>query len=50
MFCGQPYSYGWGMNPEYVEDGIHPNLKGLQLLATCIQKDVDIDMVAMHSN
>ncbi len=50
VYCGEPYTYSWGMDPEYVEDGIHPNMKGLQLLATCMKKDVDTDTVAMYSN
>ena len=51
VYCGKPYAYEYGMNFEYVEDGIHPNQKGLELLAQCIQKDVDTDLATpMYTN
>ena len=50
VYCGKPYAYEWGMNPDYVEDGVHPNQEGLELLAACIKKDVDTDMSSYRSN
>ena len=50
VYCGKPYAYEWNMNPDYVEEGIHPYQKGLVLLAECIKKDVDIDMGSSQAN
>ena len=50
VYCGKPYTYEAGMNPEYVEDGVHPNQVGLELLAACIKKDVDTDMGSSQAN
>lgn len=50
VYCGKPYAYEWGMNPDYVEDGVHPNQVGLELLAACIKKDVDTDMSSPRAN
>ena len=44
LYCGQPYAYEYGINSQLLEDGIHPTVPGLELLAACIQKDVDVDM------
>lgn len=44
LYCGQPYTSGFGINSNLLYDGIHPNAQGLELLASCIQQDVEQDM------
>ena len=44
LYCGQPYAFGYGINSALLYDGIHPNAQGLDLLAACIQRDVDETM------
>ena len=43
-YCGQPYTFGFGINSNLLYDGVHPNAEGLELLASCIQQDVEQDM------
>lgn len=44
LYCGQPYAFGYGINSALLYDGIHPDAQGLDLLAACIQRDVDETM------
>lgn len=44
IYCGAPYSWAYGINWDLLEDGIHPNPQGLDMLAACVQPDIDADM------